>query len=90
MGFLRLWAGKLGHRRLGFHPFDIGFHSLRSGGAMTLHQAGVPDSTIKIIGRWKSDAFLIYLQGQVQTFTRGVAAKMTEVMWFSSTSPNPT
>ena len=90
MAFLRLWAGKLRHRRLGFHPNEIGSNSLRSGGAMTLHQAGVADSTIKIIGRWKSDAFLIYLQGQVLTFTRGVAAKMRNVMWFSSTSPNPT
>ena len=85
----RLWAGKLGHRRLGFHPNKIGSHSLRSGGAMTLHQAGVDDSTIKIIGRWKSDTFLIYLQGQVLTFTRGVAAKMRQVMWFASTSPTP-
>ena len=38
---------------------------------MTLHQAHVPNSTIKIIGRWRSDAFLIYLQGQVATFTKG-------------------
>ena len=87
MGFLRLWAGKLGHRRLGFHPYDIGSHSLQSGGAMTLHQAGIAESTIKIIGWWKSDVFLIYLQGQVLTFTRGVAAKMTKVMWFASTPP---
>ena len=26
---------------------------------------GIFDSTIKVIGRWKSDAFIIYLQGQV-------------------------
>ena len=37
VAFLRLWAGKLGHRQLGFHPNEIGSHSLRSGGAMTLH-----------------------------------------------------
>ena len=38
---------------------------------MTLHQAHIPNSTIKIIGRWGSDAFLIYLQGQVATLTKG-------------------
>ena len=39
---------------------------------MTLHQSHIPDSTIKIIGRWRSDAFLIYLQDQVATFTKAV------------------
>ena len=43
---------------------------------MTLHQAHIPDSTIKIIGQWRSDAFLIYLQGQVATFTKGVSKAM--------------
>ena len=61
VAFIRLWAGKLGHRRLGFHPNEVDSHSLRSGGVMTLHQTGVADSTIKVIGRWKSNAFLIYL-----------------------------
>ena len=56
---------------------------------MTLHQAGVADSTIKIIGRWKSDAFLIYLQGQVLTSARGVATKMRQVIWFASIPPTP-
>ena len=34
--------------------------------AMILHQSHIPDSTKKIIGRWRSDDFLIYLQGQWQ------------------------
>ena len=53
---------------------------------MTLHLAGIPDSTIKIVGRWRSDAFLIYLQGQIATFTRGVAAVMAKVQWFRHTN----
>ena len=48
---LRKAAQKLGFQKLGFHPHEIGSHSLRSGGAMTLHLAGVPEHTIKIIGR---------------------------------------
>ena len=86
---LRLWTSKIGYARLGFHPHEIGSHSLHSGGAMTLNQAGQSDSTIKIIGRWRSDAFLIYLQGQVATFTKGVSVAMKQGMWFTSTARPP-
>ena len=86
---LRATAHKIGFHRLGFHAHEIGSHSLRLGGAMTLHQAHVPDSTIKIIGRWRSDAFLIYLQGQIATFTKGVSKAMAEVPWFIHQVPNP-
>ena len=48
---LHLWAGHIGFQRLGFRPTEIGPHSLWSGGAMTLHQVGISDSTIKAIGR---------------------------------------
>ena len=61
VALLRLWASKIGYARLGFHPHKIGSHSLRSDGAMTLHQSGQYDSTINIISRWRSDDFLIYL-----------------------------
>ena len=53
---------------------------------MTLHQAGISDSTIKVIGHWKSNAFIIYLQVQVLSFTKGVTSSMKEVMWFQSLS----
>ena len=56
---------------------------------MTLHLAGVSEHTIKIIGRWRSDAFLIYLQGQIASFTKGVAAAMAKVQWFKHTTPSP-
>ena len=86
---LRETARAIGFKKLGFYAHEIGSHSLRSGGAMTLHQAHVADSTIKIIGRWKSDAFLIYLQGQVATFTKGVAKAMAAVQWFTHQVPVP-
>ena len=89
VALLRLWASKIGYARLGFHPHKIGSHSLRPGGAMTLHQAGQSYSTIKIIGRWRSDAFLVYLQGQVATFTKGVSVAMKQVMWFTGTACPP-
>ena len=71
---LRLWEGHIGFQRLGFRPTEVGSQYLWSGGAMTLHQAGISGSTIKVIGRWKSDAFVIYLQGRVLSFTKGVAS----------------
>jgi hypothetical protein len=37
-------------------------HSLRAGGATFLADVGVPRDTIKRLGRWRSDAFDIYLQ----------------------------
>ena len=37
-------------------------HSFRIGGAMALFEAGAPDSVIQMMGRWKSDAFLVYLR----------------------------
>jgi hypothetical protein len=36
-------------------------HSLRSGGAMFYHCAGVDKAYIRILGRWKSDAIFSYL-----------------------------
>ena len=47
---LRSTSQKIGFQRLGFHAHEIGSHSLLLGGAMTLHQAHIPDSTIYIIG----------------------------------------
>ena len=89
VALLRRWAGKIGFARFGFHPHKIGSHSLQLCGAMTLHKSGQSDITIKVIVRWRSDAFLIYLQGQVATFTKGVSADMNKVMWFTSTARPP-
>ena len=51
---------------------------------MAHHQAGVSDSTIKVIGRWKSNAFVIYVQVQVLSFAKGVVSAMKKVIWFQS------
>lgn len=39
----------------------INTHSFRIGGASAAAAAGVPDSTIQILGRWTSDAYRRYL-----------------------------
>ena len=89
VALLRLWNSNIGYARLGFHPHEIGSHSLCSGVAMTLHQEGQSDSTIKIIGGWRSDAYLIYLQGQVSTFTKVISVAMKQLMCFTSTARPP-
>ena len=40
----------------------INTHSFRIGGASTMASAGIPDSTIMIMGRWSSNAYQKYLR----------------------------
>lgn len=41
---------------------DVGGQSMRAGGATSLAEHGVPPSLIQLLGRWSSDAFLIYIR----------------------------
>jgi hypothetical protein len=43
-------------------PSNIAGHSLRSGGATSLAEAGADLATIQAIGRWRSDSFRIYIR----------------------------
>ena len=45
-----------------FFPKEIAGHSLRSGGATSLAEAGADLATIQAVGRWSSDAFRIYIR----------------------------
>jgi hypothetical protein len=66
----------IGQERLGINADAVGTHSLRSSCAMLLYLANVRTSTIMLVGRWKSDAFLLYLRRQVKEFTAGVTNQM--------------
>ena len=77
---------KLGFQKLGFYAHEIGFHFLWSVRAITLHVSGILEYIIKIIGKWQSDAFRIYIYGQIATFTQSVAAAMAKVRWFKHTT----
>ena len=63
---------------LGFDGSKVGTHSIRSSLAMALYLARRPITTIMLIGRWCSDAFLLYVRRQVQEFSTGVSADMTQ------------
>ena len=45
-----------------FFTADIAGQSMRAGGATSLAEHGVPPSLIQLMGRWKSEAFFIYIR----------------------------
>ena len=49
-------------RRTGRDPRQFSSHSFRKGGAVSLQSIGVEDSLIRRLGRWKSDAFNLYVR----------------------------
>ena len=61
---------------LGFPGKEVSTHSIRSSLAMALYLAKRPVCTIMLLGRWCSDAFLLYVRRQVQEFSAGVSADM--------------
>ena len=73
---LRDTVRRFGASSLGIDEKRVGTHSLRTSCAMLLHLAHAKTSTIMLLGRWKSDAFLLYLRKQVKEFTAGVSDMM--------------
>jgi hypothetical protein len=49
-------------RRIQHDPRLYSSHSFRKGGAVSLQEEGVEDSLIRRTGRWKSDAFNLYVR----------------------------
>lgn len=60
----------------GYTSSDISARSLRAGGAMALFNSHVDTDTIRLIGRWQSDAMLRYLHLQAQPVMQGFARRM--------------
>jgi hypothetical protein len=74
--YLRKVVVEFGESKLGFTKDEVGIHSIRSGGAMAMYLSNIPVYTIMLLGRWSSDAFLLYIRKQVQQFSAGVAERM--------------
>jgi hypothetical protein len=75
---LRDTVASIGFSALGYRAREIGTHSIRSGAAMALVLSHHAAWRIMLAGRWKSSAFLIYVQEQVQAFSHGVSDRMIE------------
>ena len=61
---------------IGFSPSDVNARSLRAGGAMALLCGRVDADTIRLVGRWKSDAMFRYLHAQALPLVRHLAHTM--------------
>lgn len=79
----------IGLDKQGFSPRQVSSHSLRAGGAMALHLNGANSDTIRKMGRWSSDTFLMYIHEQVSAFSAGLASKMSrEIGWHNIATPH--
>jgi hypothetical protein len=65
-----------GKATLGFDPHEIGTKSIRSGAAMALFLMNHSVHRIMILGRWSSDAFLVYIRPQVLEWTNNMSQDM--------------
>ena len=85
-----------GEKTFGFHPHELGNRSIRSGAAMSLFLRDHSPAKIMILGRWKSDAFLVYIRPQVLEWTHSMSEEMTnfdnflDISLVDRTSPSRT
>ena len=80
---------ELGLEQNGLHKDLVGSHSLRAGGAMAMHLQGIDPNTIKKMGRWSSDTFLMYIHEQLSAFSAGVSQKMSTAVNFHNIAYQP-
>lgn len=71
----------------GLDPTKFSSHSLRSGGATSLLENNVDSTTIKLHGRWKSDAFQRYTRMTSST-SRSLSSTMVGQTKLKTTSSN--
>lgn len=66
----------------GLSPNQVSSHSLRAGGTMAMYLNGVPHDTIRKMGRWTSDTFLMYIHEQIAAVSATVTAQMSQPIEF--------
>ena len=76
-------TAKGGKQTFGFDATDIGTKSIRSGAAMGLFLMNIPVQKIKMMGRWSSEAFLVYIRPQVLEWTNDLSQNMIQINSFT-------
>jgi hypothetical protein len=75
-----------GFKTFGFHPMEIGNKSLRPRAAMSLFLMDHSPAKIMILGRWSSDASLVYIRTQVLEWTNNMSCDMIHLDSFFDAS----
>jgi hypothetical protein len=84
---LRHACSSLGGKQVfGFDAADIGTKSIRSGAAMGLFLANHSTERIMLVGRWLSQAFLVYIRPQVIEWTNNMSSDMIRLDSFTDAS----
>ena len=80
---LRLTCSRYGREKgYGIAEHELGTRSIRSGAAMALFLRDHSVEKIMILGRWTSDAFLVYIRPQVLEWTNIMARDMASTQDF--------
>ena len=75
-----------GRQMFGFDRMDIGTKSIRSGAAMGLCLANHSNERIMLMGRWLSQAFLVYIRPQVIELSTNMSRDMIRLDSFTDAS----
>ena len=73
-------------RGVGLDPTNYSSHSVRAGAATQAAQAGLDSNSIKRLGRWRSQAYSVYLRPPPESYA-ALAPKLVPTS-FSSHSPH--
>ena len=71
---LKSAVAHLGEAHLGIQAAHVSAHSLRTGGGFCYHVSGIGDAALRILGRWRSDAFISYIRAR--TAKTGASASL--------------
>ena len=63
--------------KLGSTDKMVSSHSLRAGGAMAAHLNGLDSNTLKKVGRWSSETYLMYIHDQISHLNTGISHQIS-------------